>query len=321
MLLSTVKNPIFRLLKFLKENTPYNIFSSKEWENSLEVTDEQVRKSNVIAFFSIKNGSKNVELDAQKMFLCDKSIDTENFIQDTKRILNDKTSKHQIFCKKTIEVIVSRASGIQNDWLHNMTPVKGVLHLTNHPQTSFIYDIQNEGEDKKFTIYNWLGHIDLLGIKTSGILKKDGTIQIHEEQTAVILQTKAEESKNFNTESHLNMVSLLFHLLFFLEHAEVETKIVNNKKRKAVVDGEKVVNMTDFSLEVINSTYYTTIIRDEQFGVKGHFRWQPYGEGRSKLKYMYIKDFVKNGYTRKAKILAGEEQQPQEQSQEQQNNS
>lgn len=94
----------------------------------------------------------------------------------------------------------------------------------------------------------------------------------------------------------------LFLFITFKKYVDVETKIVNaNRKEKHL--GEKYVNETNRKVEILDSTYFTTISRTEGFGVRGHFRWQPYGNGRDQKRLIWISDFTKHGYTRKAKIL------------------
>jgi hypothetical protein len=88
----------------------------------------------------------------------------------------------------------------------------------------------------------------------------------------------------------------------FLKFAEVQTKIVNGK-RKEVHLGEKYLN-DNRRIEILDSTYFTTISRTEGFGVKGHFRLQPWGPGLCNKRLQWISDFEKHGYTRKAKILS-----------------
>lgn len=46
--------------------------------------------------------------------------------------------------------------------------------------------------------------------------------------------------------------------------------------------------------------WYTEISNDESFKVSGHFRLQPYGDGTKRL--IWINEFTKNGYHRKATI-------------------
>jgi len=94
----------------------------------------------------------------------------------------------------------------------------------------------------------------------------------------------------------------LMLLKTFMKFAETESKIVNAKKKEHHL-GVKYLNETDLKIEILDSTYFTTISRTEGFGVRGHFRLQPYGIGMKDRRLQWISDFQKNGYTRKAKIL------------------
>lgn len=93
----------------------------------------------------------------------------------------------------------------------------------------------------------------------------------------------------------------LLLLKTFLKYADVETKVVNGHK-KIIHVGEKHVNDTKYRIEILDSTYFTTISRTEGFGVSGHFRMQPYGPGLSSKRLQWISEFEKHGYTRRAKI-------------------
>jgi hypothetical protein len=99
-----------------------------------------------------------------------------------------------------------------------------------------------------------------------------------------------------------SVIGDIFTLLLFLKYCEVETKIISaNKKEKHV--GIKYVNETKNNIEVLDSSYFTTIIKSEGFPVNGHFRWQPYGPHLSLKKLIWIDQFEKTGYTRTAKVL------------------
>lgn len=51
---------------------------------------------------------------------------------------------------------------------------------------------------------------------------------------------------------------------------------------------------------VFDSKWYTEISNDESFQVSDHFRLQPYGDGTRKL--IWINEYTRNGYHRKALI-------------------
>jgi hypothetical protein len=92
-------------------------------------------------------------------------------------------------------------------------------------------------------------------------------------------------------------------ILPFLEFAECETKIINSKHaRRTVVGKDKYVTDIPLNIKVVDSNWFTTIVRSEGFNVSGHFRLQPVGAERSQRKLVWIKDFEKHGYTKRARI-------------------
>jgi hypothetical protein len=95
-------------------------------------------------------------------------------------------------------------------------------------------------------------------------------------------------------------------MILFTKFCEVETKIVPPGK-KTIHANEKYVNETKLPIEILDSTWFTTIVRSEGFMVGGEtggfFRWQRCGPGLSDKKYIWVAPFQKNGYTRKAKVL------------------
>lgn len=101
---------------------------------------------------------------------------------------------------------------------------------------------------------------------------------------------------------HAHYLAFLVTFLCFIKHVDLETKTIEPERKDWHV-GTKYVNETKSKIEVLDSTWFTTITRSEVFKVGGHFRMQPYGEGRSQRKLIWIDPFEKNGYTRTAKML------------------
>jgi hypothetical protein len=87
----------------------------------------------------------------------------------------------------------------------------------------------------------------------------------------------------------------------FINYAEIETKELAPNRQ--IWDGPRAIynNKTNLPIQVVDSTWYTTLISSGEFNVRGHFRMQPYLTGK---KLIWINDFKKSGYTRKAKIEA-----------------
>lgn len=91
----------------------------------------------------------------------------------------------------------------------------------------------------------------------------------------------------------------LLSLLAFLQYAETEkVEVYNGAKKKH--DGETIVNSLGYNVKYIDSRWVREIIRTEGFKVRGHFRMQRYGEGHALRKLIYINEFQKHGYHRRA---------------------
>lgn len=114
------------------------------------------------------------------------------------------------------------------------------------------------------------------------------------------IEAKLRADSNMATGIGMTAASLV---LPFLTFAECETKIINSAtQHKVKINKEKYVSDIPEDLEIVDSNWFTTIIRTGGFGVHGHFRLQPIGTKRGSRKLIWIKDFEKHGYTRRAHI-------------------
>jgi hypothetical protein len=87
--------------------------------------------------------------------------------------------------------------------------------------------------------------------------------------------------------------------IWFIHNCEVDSKIVSPKE-KYRDEQRKYFNESKSSFTVLSCNWFTDLIRDTPFSVKGHFRWQVHGEKKAKRKLIWIDEFEKSGYTRKA---------------------
>lgn len=94
----------------------------------------------------------------------------------------------------------------------------------------------------------------------------------------------------------------IFCLLCFLKYCKVETK-TSEPNSKLHAFNCKYLNETNYRIEILDSTWFTTLVNSSGFGVRGHFRLQPYKEGKE---IIWINPYQKNGYIRKAKVLRHE---------------
>jgi hypothetical protein len=87
--------------------------------------------------------------------------------------------------------------------------------------------------------------------------------------------------------------------LYFIHNCETEQKLIKPKEKHRE-NGNKHYNESQSDVIILDCKWFTELIRDAPFHVKGHLRWQVYGEKFSKRKLIWISDFEKNGYTRKS---------------------
>lgn len=93
-------------------------------------------------------------------------------------------------------------------------------------------------------------------------------------------------------------------LAMFKKYAEVETKYL--PANKVIKDVNcKYVNDTKLGINVLDSKWFTNLVKSEGFNVRGHFRLQPKKKAGVWIKELiWISEFQKTGYTAKARILS-----------------
>lgn len=91
----------------------------------------------------------------------------------------------------------------------------------------------------------------------------------------------------------------------FEKYAKVETKVFRQGDKIKTKSG-RIKNESNLLFTYRTTNYFTEYIRDEEFKVSGHLRLQSYknGDGEITRKLIYINEFVKHGYHRKATINA-----------------
>ncbi len=103
----------------------------------------------------------------------------------------------------------------------------------------------------------------------------------------------------------------LFHdlaLYWMMErYAKTETRILSPKKKMRITPTklEGILNELRFKVKLRDSSWFTTIIRNEGFTVSGHFRLQPKKDtnGEWTRELIYINEYQKHGYHRNALII------------------
>lgn len=102
-----------------------------------------------------------------------------------------------------------------------------------------------------------------------------------------------------NLRDYINMV---LDYLCLRQWAEVQLGERSTIVKKEIKKNKKILTVIESGLDfyIFDSKWYTEISNDESFQVSGHFRLQPYGDGKKRL--IWINEFTKKGYHRKATI-------------------
>jgi hypothetical protein len=101
------------------------------------------------------------------------------------------------------------------------------------------------------------------------------------------------------------MIAIDFMLqLLFIKYCDTENKIVKPKE-KLKHGNVKYLNETKSNIEILDSRWFTNIIREDPFLVSGHMRLQPYPSLGIK-RWKYIKEYEKQGYRTNAKKSSNE---------------
>lgn len=97
-------------------------------------------------------------------------------------------------------------------------------------------------------------------------------------------------------------IDMVLDYLCLRQWAEVQLGKVSTTVKKDIKNNKKTQTVIKTGLDyyLFDSKWYTEISNDESFQVSGHFRLQPYGDGTRKL--IWINEYTKNGYHRKATI-------------------
>lgn len=161
---------------------------------------------------------------------------------------------------------------------------------------TIFYSITSEGQEENFKL-------NAIIFFFSKETKKD------KPTLAIIVQKNAKGFKSFLSEKatqagldEMSVITDVFSLILFIKYCELETKEVKGNNKTTLI-GTKYVNETKNNIQILDSTWFTTLVKSDSFQVRGHFRFQPCGQGLKDRKLIWISDYEKEGYTRHAKVL------------------
>ena len=219
-----------------------------------------------------------------------------------KKYCDDFGANIQVLTKPFQDALLSSVHKLAKKDIFMSTPSSsGTIFLDN---TAYCYSYSNFGESDRMALYIFdLTKKDdpvIIGFYLTDVHPTDPS----QEYTA-LWASKAVGGNDMAKyyDGHLMLI------LNFIKYAQIETKVVGAKSK--VKDFNcKYVKDTDSDITILDSTWFTTLVKSEGFKVRGHFRLQPYGPSMKEKKLIWIKDFEKTGYTREAKRPLNDDELP-----------
>lgn len=105
------------------------------------------------------------------------------------------------------------------------------------------------------------------------------------------------ENNSFSEDNYSKSIFVV-QLITYLFYGDVNANYISPKQSKRI-GYSKILNNSKTGITFCD-TLWKQRLKSDGFKVSGHFRLQPFGEKRLKRKLIWIEQFEKNGYNRKA---------------------
>jgi hypothetical protein len=119
------------------------------------------------------------------------------------------------------------------------------------------------------------------------------TMKIHLDTENIVGDCANSENVEEAEKATKNMYLLFILLVTYLELTDIKTEIVLPNQSVGTKKTFKVKNESNASFILVKGNWNTEKIILKDFSVKGHWRLQPYGIGRTQYKYIFIEPFEK----------------------------
>ncbi len=169
------------------------------------------------------------------------------------------------------------------DNLTDLEPMSGILFT----DTGFNLFRWNPYNPKNFVIYGFTREV----MTTYGVMDSEANI------TGIACSVKDGQPYD-DRDGLISWVLTSLLAINFIKKCEIEQKVLKPKE-KYRDNGQKYYNESKSNVTILDCKWFTELIRDTPFSVKGHLRWQVHGEGRRNRKLIWIDEFQKEGYHRK----------------------
>tara|TARA_R110002050_G_scaffold297339_1_gene458596 strand:+ start:18060 stop:19031 length:972 start_codon:yes stop_codon:yes gene_type:complete len=270
---------------------------------------------------------KNLQINYISNSIHERLIDTSNFVKAKKLLKNSPTTVGLLLLPKTIYPYFTHLEDYP-DYEAKDYPINAILYswitMDEHDSISNEYQlkdlqehIKNGVKPPKGTTWEkkikdleneekWGNDEDrellILPIYNDGTTQATNKYELTSNDEVYGWDYSEQEGRSWYGKIHDYVMSFIL----FYNYTETETKVIHGidsgEQRRIKLNGEKFINSSKNDIEIIDSTYFTKMIRTGEFGVRGHFRVQSHGIGNSETKIIFIEKYKKEGYTRGAKI-------------------
>lgn len=199
-------------------------------------------------------------------------------------------------CASNIDIITEPFFNAVKDNVHKLIDAQLYKELPSHSgvfiynKASFCYYIEITDQGIYTTIIAF--HGDLLSFYGTNF-------KVH--------YCHKELRERYNTFDSVYVMKRLYAIIemivLFKKYAAVEICNLKPGQRKKEIS-IKYINETGISVNILDSKWFTTLVKSDAFKVRGHFRLQPCGEGLIDRKLIWINEFQKEGYTALARKIS-----------------
>lgn len=199
------------------------------------------------------------------------------------------------FSKCEVEYITKPFNKVLDDFkiasIHLISQLSDCQGIILFSKSQYFYKLSNY----QFTLIHYNQEYPIA--KLYGSIHSDGTFSFNEDNqfyNKSLVEDIVEQDYKYT----MGVVEFLFRYLCFKQFADIEIYIISTNKRygyksRKVIEEEVYETDSKFPIKVVDSKYVRTLIRSGQFKVCGHFRLQPCGIGKQKLRLIWISEHVR----------------------------
>lgn len=213
----------------------------------------------------------------------------------------DRYKPIKIISKNMAEVLLTTADKmIKDEVWDNVGHCNGSIIMNGF---TYCYFIKSNGKpEHDHSVFIFYGS-DFVGYGWQNVETNKRITIVSESMRWILKYTKPDGQDRWQETVFDGLYTTLISAINFLKYAEIEDKEVKaNSKEKGFEC--KYINETNTDIRYITSHYIHNLYVRGSFKVKGHWRLQPKKkDGEWTKELIWINDFQKEGYTRKAGIL------------------